>query len=165
MKHEPDAVGADNAVRYSISYHMPKKPVSPVPKRNLAYTIALDIKDSPAQRMMAKMLASSLLRTYFNGDLVFFRNNDKPIFQVERAGLTEVQIETKDFWWVEEQENAWRYKFRVRHLIDANQYDKVIFLDADCLALRNLDHLKQFVANIRADWGNAEVELNFGLID
>ena len=111
------------------------------PERHLAYTVCIDPPKSPGHRMLSKMLASSLLRTWFTGDIVIFRNSAEPLFPVARAGLEEVQIDTKDFAGVADQENAWRYKFRVRHLLDVRGYDKVIFLDADCLALRNVDHL------------------------
>ena len=63
-----------------------------------------------------------------------------------RAGLEEVHIDTKDFAGTADQQNAWRYKFRVRHLLDVRGYDKVLFLDADCLVLRNIDHL------LEGDW-------------
>jgi len=37
---------------------------------------------------------------------------------------------------------AQRWKYKVSGLIDATeQFDKILFLDADCLALRNIDHL------------------------
>lgn len=37
----------------------------------------------------------------------------------------------------------------MRHHIDASRYDKVLFLDADCLALRNVEHL------LEGDWDMA----------
>ena len=57
---------------------------------NLAYTIAFDPPGSPGHRMMAKMLASSLLRTYFGGDILIFRNSPDPLFRVERKWLEEI---------------------------------------------------------------------------
>ena len=88
---------------------------------------------------MAKFLALSLLRTRFSGDIVVFRNTPTPLFMVPRTGVREVFIETKkprgeDFW-----DYAQSWKFRVRHLLDVSGYDKVLYLDADCLALRNID--------------------------
>ncbi|MGI8605403.1 MAG: hypothetical protein ACR2OZ_20710 [Verrucomicrobiales bacterium] len=50
--------------------------------RHLAYTVAFDAPGSPGHRMMAKMLASTLLRTYFDGDVIVFRNSPDPLFRV-----------------------------------------------------------------------------------
>jgi hypothetical protein len=109
--------------------------------RHLVYTIALDPPGSSGQRLLAKLLGSSLLRTWFNGDVVIFRNTEHPLFPVERAGLQEVYIKTPDFQSAADVQEAWRYKFRVREYLDADGYDKVLFVDSDCLTLRNLDHL------------------------
>ena len=88
---------------------------------------------------MAKFLALSLLRTRFDGDIVIFRNTPAPLFMVPRAGVREIFIETghpgeEEFW-----DYAQSWKFRVREHLDVRGYDKVLFLDADCLALRNIN--------------------------
>jgi hypothetical protein len=120
-------------------------PASPKPKkrpeRHLLYTIAIDPPGSPGHRTLAKMLVSSLLKTWFTGDIVVFRNTSEPLFQVPRQGVTEYEIETPDYHGVADEQEAWRYKFRVREHLKVKGYDKVVFLDADCLALRNIDHL------------------------
>jgi hypothetical protein len=95
---------------------------------------------------MAKFLVLSLLRTHFDGDIVVFKNSDMPLFMVPRAGVREVFLETpspdgEDFW-----DYAQSFKFRVRHYLDVAGYDKVLFLDADCLALQNIDCL------LEGDW-------------
>lgn len=115
--------------------------------RHLAYTLALD--DPPGavgHRTMAKFLTLSLLRTRFAGDIVIFRNSPAPLFMVPRAGVREVFIKTgrpgkKTFW-----DYAQAWKFRVREHLDVRGYDKVLFLDADCLALRNIN------AMLAGDW-------------
>ena len=61
---------------------------------HLVYTAAFDAPGSESYRFLAKMLASSLVRTYFPGDVVVFRNSLAPLFQVERKGLHEVYLET-----------------------------------------------------------------------
>jgi hypothetical protein len=95
---------------------------------------------------MAKFLVLSLLRTRFHGDIIVFKNSPAPLFMVPRAGVREVLVETEE----PEDERFWDYaqswKFRVRHQIDVSGYDKVIFLDADCLALRSLNPL------LEGDW-------------
>ncbi len=109
---------------------------------NLVYTIALDHPPgSVGHRTMAKFLVLSLLRTRFSGDIVVFKNTKAPLFMVPRAGVREVFIKTKapkkqKFW-----DYAQAWKFRVRHELDVAAYDKVLFLDADCLALQNIDSL------------------------
>jgi hypothetical protein len=64
------------------------------PRKNLVYTIAFDAPNSESYRFLGKMLASSLLRTFFTGDIMVFRNSPAPLFLVERKGLEEVYLET-----------------------------------------------------------------------
>lgn len=94
---------------------------------------------------MAKLLCSSLLRHFWSGEIVVFRNFPEPLFLVERKGLEEIFVETLDS---EEgksgkgcQDAALQYRFRAAQMLDASRYEWVAYLDADCLALRNLDHL------------------------
>lgn len=115
--------------------------------RHLVYTLALDHPPGALGHFtMAKFLVMSLLRTRFDGDIVVFKNTAMPLFMVPRAGVREVFIETpepegEEFW-----DYAQSFKFRVRHHLDVAGYDKVLFLDADCLALRSLDPL------LAGDW-------------
>ena len=114
----------------------------PLPfQKNLIYTVVLDAPGAEGQRFLGKMLVSSLLRTFFTGDIVVFRNGENPLFLVERKGLEEVHVETLPIIGHEGAEEAWRWKYRVAEQLDVRGYDKVMFLDADCLALRNIDHL------------------------
>jgi hypothetical protein len=93
------------------------------------------------------MLASSLLRTYFPGDIMIFRNSAAPLFLVERKSLEEIYIETPPLQGRTGAEAAWCWKYRVAPLIPhPEQYDRVLFLDCDCLVLRNLDGL------LAGDW-------------
>lgn len=112
----------------------------------LVYTVAVDAPGASGYRTMAKMLASSLLRTQFSGDIVVFHNGDSPLFQIERAGLQDVQIDlpsTSDDAALTEL--GWALKYRVRELVDsiakARGHEYILFLDCDCLALRNVDTL------------------------
>ena len=127
---------------------------SPSDRPSLVYTIAFDPPGSEGCRVLAKMLASSLLRTGFGGDVLVFRNSEVPLFLVERKGLEEVFIETPDIHGLEGAEYSWCWKYRVRDLVvgwmerngGVGAWDKVMFLDADSLALRNIDHL------LEGDW-------------
>ncbi len=114
-------------------------------KPNLVYTVALDERGHGGTRQMAKMLASSLVRTYWGGEVRVFRNTELPLFFVARAGLEEIQIEGTDLRGQELANHAMEWKPKVRQWIDGRQFGWVMFLDADCLALRNLDHLFQDV--------------------
>jgi hypothetical protein len=116
------------------------------PDRHLLYTVAIDPPGHQAHAQLAKLLASSLLRTWFTGDIFIFRNTPTPLFPVGRPGLVEVELNTDDYHSYRDEQEAWRYKFRVREYLDVKGYDKVVFMDADCLALRNIDHL------LEGDW-------------
>ena len=109
--------------------------------RHLAFTVALDPPGSPGHRSMARMLVSSLVRTHFDGDVVIFHNWEEPIFRVLRHGVHEIRVKAPEIHGLPGAEEAWCWKYRVRAWLEAAAYDKVLFLDADCLALRNLDHL------------------------
>jgi hypothetical protein len=112
--------------------------------KNLLYLIALDPPHGTANRLLAKLAVSSLLRTWFTGDIVLLRNTPEPVFPVERKGLREIEITDPDYDAAapgERGDIAMRWKWRARHLLKVKGYDKVVMLDADWLALRNIDHL------------------------
>ena len=115
--------------------------------RILGHCVAFDHPDSNGSRQMARMLGASISRTYLDGDFVILRNHEEPIFRLPREGIDELFIETPalDNQALADLGNAW--KFRSRSVLDARGYDVVLFLDVDCLVLRNLDHL--FVGD---DW-------------
>lgn len=114
--------------------------------KSLIYIIAFDGPNGEGMRFLVKMLVSSLLRTYFTGDIIVFRNTEAPLFLVERRGLTEVCLDVPQMTGEALAEDAWCWKYRVAEMIDTTGYDKIMFLDADCLALRNIDHL------LEGDW-------------
>jgi len=114
--------------------------------RNLIYTLVLDEPGSEGYRFLERMLVSSLLRTFFTGDIVVFRNTENPLFLVERKGLEEVYVETPLIVGREGWDTAMSWKYKVAEMLDVQGYDKVLFLDSDFLALRNIDHL------LAGDW-------------
>ena len=122
-------------------------PARRAPKKNLVYTVAFDSPESESYRFLGKMLASSLVRTFFTGDILVFRNSAAPLFLVERKGLDEVYLETPAMAGQAGAERAWSWRYKVAELIEhPEQYDKILFLDCDSLALRNIDHL------LEGDW-------------
>jgi hypothetical protein len=113
--------------------------------RYLIYTIALDPEGTTGHRNLAKMLVSSLLRTRFSGDIMVFHNSSIPLFMVHRAGVEEVKIDTPD---AEIGNGAFAAlaqsaKHRVARQIDHNRYDKIMFMDCDTIAIRNVDTMLQ----------------------
>lgn len=115
-------------------------------KPNLIYTVAFDPPGWRGGRTMAKLLCTSLLRQFWSGEIVVFRNFPEPLFPVERKALEEVFVATPE---VGEGRGAGErclkaaleHRFRAAQMLDASRYEWVAYLDADCLALRNLDHL------------------------
>lgn len=113
-------------------------------KRVLAYTIAFDAPGSGSCRQMVQMLGASAARTYLEGDLYVIRNTEEPLFRVERKGIEEIFVQTPalEHQALADLGNAW--KFRATEVLSPEMvggYDAVMFIDADCLILRNLDHL------------------------
>ena len=115
-------------------------------KKILAYTVAFDHSGFGGSRQMAHMLASSISRAYLNGELFIIRNSEDPIFQIERKGVEEIYVPTPDLndddQRLADLANAWKFRSRVQLTEDlVSNYDVVMFIDADCLVLRNMDHL------------------------
>lgn len=194
-----------------------KPRTSLIPKPNLIYTIAIDPPGHGGTRQLAKMLAASLARTYFGGEVIVFRNSVHPLFLTQRQWLNEIFVEVpeaeeiaggggrhaeligrpwmelggwgqrngeypdgdvktpeqlrptpgladltdaaeksgfSDQKWGKAQVDAlarvaMSWKYRARNYIDASKYGWVMFIDADCLALRNLDHLLPILSRQR----------------
>ncbi len=108
---------------------------------NLLYTIAFDGPGCGGYRAMAKICVSSLLRTFFSGEVIVFRNTAEPLFLVERKGLEEIFVKTPDIQGPVAREYTQRWKFQARRYFDPAAYEKVIYLDCDSIALRDVDGL------------------------
>ena len=109
---------------------------------NFLYTLAFDPPGSGGTRQMAKMLAGSVMRTFFEGQMVIFRNSSQPLFLIQREGIAECYIDTPPLEHQELANYAMAWKPRARALIpQPEQYDWVVFVDCDSLMLRNVDHL------------------------
>lgn len=105
----------------------------------------LDHPGERTMRQLGKITASSLLRYFFNGDIVFWKNFPEPLYPVARAGLHEIdtmpspgKIE-KEGLFARKSEK----KYEMAHsLIEYSQrYSWFIFSNPGVLALRNWDHL------------------------
>jgi hypothetical protein len=133
------------------------RPAPPRPKPFLAYTVAFDAPGSGGCRQMARMLGASMARTFFGGDFLIVRNSPEPLFLVQREGLREYYVEVEeapasDFEGGAKAEAerrtrvAMEWKAVVAEEVigeTVEDYSWVLFVDVDCLALRNLDHLFQ----------------------
>lgn len=121
-------------------------------QRILLYTLALDLPDTLDYRLMAKMLAGSVLRNYFSGTVRIFRNREQPIFRLLRDGLQELHVETPEMDGlghkgsisreglasVREQAGLW--KARAAGYLEKT-WDVVMYVDADTVSLRGLESL------------------------
>ncbi len=126
--------------------HEPNSSNGTAEKPDLIYTVAFDLPGWRGGRQMAKLLCSSLLRQFWSGEIVVFRNFAEPLFPVERKGLEEVFVELPDFGTGKTAGDAClaaalEFRFRAAEMLDPARYRWMAYLDADCLALRNLDHL------------------------
>ena len=112
-------------------------------KRHLVYTVALDRPGQTGHRNMAKMLVSSLLRTRFSGDILVFHDAPGPLFMVARAGVREVRLRVPEEGCADGDFTAYAQscKHGVAAHLDTAAYDRIMFIDCDALALRNIDHL------------------------
>ncbi len=126
--------------------HEPNSRNGTATKPDLIYTVAFDLPGWRGSRQMAKLLCSSLLRQFWSGEIVVFRNFAEPLFPVERKGLEEVFVELPEFGTGKTAGDAClvaalAYRFRAAEMLDPARYRWMAYLDADCLALPNLDHL------------------------
>ncbi|MBP7948020.1 MAG: transposase [Verrucomicrobiales bacterium] len=119
-----------------------------MPKPKLAVTVAFDPPETGGTRQMAKMLAGSLVRNYFGGEVKVFRNSSGPLFLVFREGLEEVVVDTPALKGAQLADHARRWAPKVREMIRPEDYEWVLWLDADCLVLRDLDHLFRVDADV-----------------
>ncbi len=105
---------------------------------NLCYTVALDRPDEDFHRKMARLLVLSLLRTNWHGKIVVFRNGPLPALPEGHAAVEEIRLEASP-------EAIWHrtvsWKYRVRDQLDLTGVGKVLFLDCDCIALREINYL------------------------
>ena len=112
----------------------------------LAVTVVVDSPGSRVWRACGKLWAASLLRHQWGGRVVVRRNFEHVLFPVERAGLEESAF-GKPFDAGRDGGKAAAAECRDRLLEAAEaaagggDWEWVLLADADCVALRNLDHL------------------------
>lgn len=111
--------------------------------KTLIYTVAYDNKDSRVYQGLAKLLASSIIRSGFTGEMVVFHNGEEPLFKSRREGLFEMGVDLpEDPGTITEDtvltvpEQRWALKHRVSSiLLEEFSWDRLLFIDADCLVV------------------------------
>ncbi len=114
-----------------------------MPSKVLVYTVAFDPGNNCHSRILAKLLVLSLVRTMSNVDVCIFHNSPAPLFLLPLANVTEIPLpgpqpegrNTAEYY---RECASWRYL--ARNYLDVGGYEWVLYLDADCLALRPIDH-------------------------
>jgi hypothetical protein len=107
--------------------------------RVMIYTVAVD---NPGERIywhLAKLLVSSLCRSGNSFQIRVFHNGTDPMFPLGRPNVQEFLIESsaKTNTSIE---NRWALKAKLgRSLCDDSDWEKILFLDADCLVTGSLD--------------------------
>ena len=110
-------------------------------KKNLIYTIAFDPPNEPYHQMMAKMLVSSIFRTGFTGDVLILTNSEHRVYEHGRQNLEEVSLDSTRIAPAVMGREIFNLKYRSRHFVPAARYEKVMFVDCDCLFLKNPDEM------------------------
>jgi len=108
-------------------------------------TVLLDPPGSRTARQLEKTQISSLLRFFFNGDIIVWRNFPELLYPVARVGVHEFDFVPtpplkKD---ANFREIALKAKLQLAESLveHAARYSWIILADNDVLTLRNLDHL------------------------
>lgn len=118
--------------------------------RNLVITSILDGHGSRQWRSCGKLWAASLLRHQWGGRVHMERNFPQPLFPVARTDLHESEF-VSTLGRANTKKVDWKQLSRERQLEAADtvsaveEFDWILFADADCIAIRNPDHL--FVGN------------------
>ena len=106
------------------------------------YTIAFDETGKNTRFQMAKILASSLLRTCFSGQVVVFHNSTNPMFKIKREGINEVFVQdANNVDPINLRSCELDFRLSVLRELDLESCDYVTFVDYGHLVLHNVDYL------------------------
>ncbi|MEJ6580318.1 MAG: hypothetical protein QNL68_11025 [Akkermansiaceae bacterium] len=119
--------------------------ISSEPLPLLFATVLLDPPGHRTARQLGKAQVSSLLRFFFNGEIIVWRNFPEILYPVGRVGVHEFDFVPssplkKD---ADLAEISLKAKLQLAESLveHAHRYSWIILADHDVLALRNLDHL------------------------
>lgn len=111
----------------------------------LLATVLIDQRGHRVARQQGKVLTSSLIRHYFEGDIFIWRNFSEPIYPVRRVGVHEAEFLPEEF--VNTAKDApsptqlARFGQASALIEHAPKYRWVILGEMNVVCLRNLDHL------------------------
>jgi hypothetical protein len=111
----------------------------------LLATVLIDQRGHRIARQQGKTLTSSLIRHFFEGDILIWRNFSEPIYPVKRVGVHETEfvpeelvVPKKDTTDIIQSARLKQARSLIEH---AARYRWVILGEMNVLCLRNLDHL------------------------
>lgn len=119
------------------------------PVKNLIFTIAFDQPNVPYHQMMAKMLVSSIFRTGFSGDVLILTNSEHRVFEHGRANVEEISLDTGSIAPGALGLEAMQFKYRAREYVPVEDYEKILFVDCDCLFQSSPERLLEGEMDIR----------------
>lgn len=99
----------------------------------LMFTIAFDSPGEKYHLAMARILFLSAKKSGFEGDVVVFSNHEEGLFALGRYDLENIVVDTGALCGGDLSVLAKTFKFRARDYLDSSQYDKVLYVDCDCL--------------------------------
>ncbi len=115
------------------------------PSPLLFASVLLDFPGHRTARQLGKAQVSSLLRFFFNGDIIVWRNFPEILYPVARVGVHEFDFIPSSPIKKNASlaEIALKAKFQLAESLTehAARYSWIILADSDVLTLRNLDHL------------------------
>ncbi len=107
--------------------------------KNLIYTIAFDPPGQAHHQLMAKFLVSSIFRTNFSGDVLVLTNSEYRLFEHRRDRLTEICLDTKRVDPHKLGLEAQKFKYNAREFFRRRRYEKIMFVDCDCIFTQSAD--------------------------
>jgi hypothetical protein len=116
--------------------------------QSLPLLFASPLVEIPGQRtirQLGKISTSSLLRYFFNGDIVLWRNFQESLYPVARVGLHEIESTPDSLLYKNDHFpecfSKTRFQMAQSLLAYSKKYSWIIFATPGVLALRNWDHL------------------------
>lgn len=119
---------------------------------------SLELSQDGKNSVTAKGFVSSLLRSLFSGGIVTFRNQELPLFKVERKAVDEVYVPNAlaEKSATSRQRAMWEFLFGLGSYLKPEPRQWVIVADVASIALRNIDHL--LPPDLAGPYGPPEVD-------
>ncbi|HEY3876186.1 MAG TPA: hypothetical protein VGM92_11975, partial [Candidatus Kapabacteria bacterium] len=128
----------------------------------LIYTIAIDSPRETHHQLMAKILINSIIRSSFSGEVLAFTNARHRLYECGRRRVREISLDFEGENARDVESFAKTFKYRARAYMNAKRYDRVMFVDCDCLFLANpaslfaseadLMYSEETWSSLKGDW-------------